>query len=527
MGTLLSRKSTSLRTSEDFKTVAFHRELTEIIEALKCDNCVTLLDDVKFLVTPNIIGDRIKEELQTFQDVINELEHRGIISCHNVAYLVELLRGINREPLAAKLQRCQWLKKTESASIGKVRRVWQSKENWPTLCLILSTIVILLKLFSAGDYFLQSPSSQTCPHSNSKESEIFFNVPPKYKYYYGQGVHLSHLEKCLDSHQFCLLKGILGQGKKCLSKTYAHDNRNRYDNGVFWLSRRSDIIAMAGYLALHRDEVLVMQSEQNYAFFESAVYYIRQYLASHDRWLVIFTDVDFLPDLDLREMQRIVKELTSVNPQMQHVLYTAQSVPTSMLHRVSVYELYWGLTLGNIHQFLNDSIHFSTLLNETEKTELHNIWKLTGCQPYAVSRAVEFIKEWNFTLEAFLDHWKHLSKEEWLEIFGYSKEREIMRKQLEMVKDLQRNHPVSVNMLLDYIRRGEERHTIPDCKLHAKYNGVSLRAILQDLKNISFVDVRIDTDSKECSFSIPAILRLVLEVALIQRGQLENWRVKE
>ncbi|XP_077981494.1 uncharacterized protein LOC144436550 [Glandiceps talaboti] len=501
--------------------VSFRTELRKIIEELnrEPDSC-KLLDDVKFLVTANIIEDGVKSQITNFYDLFTELERRGVISIDNTEYLVDVLHAIHRDPLANRLAKRPWRRLKRGNSITDYLK--RKQENLSEIIVGFITILIVINMImTVAEIFILQKYTQ------NYKAIMFFNVPPKHRYYYGQDVHLEKLEKCLEKHHLCLLKGIQGNGKKCLLKTYTHDTIEKYSDGVFWLTSRADIITMAGYIATVKDEVLVMQSEQNYAFFENAVRYIRQYLSNHNKWLVVYVDVDLLSDIDLQEMQRIVHDLTpSADGKRRHVLYSAQVRPAKLLNYVQAYELNWALTSENAHQFLRDGIEFSSCITETEKRDLQQVWKAAGCHPYSVSKTIQFIKDWNFTLEAFLDHWQHATKEEWLEIFGYEPEKEIMQKQLDLLRELEVKQPETVNMLLEYIKSGNERHEIPGCDLHAKYKGVSLKTILKDLKNISFVDVKIDTTSKDCSFAIPAILRLVLEVSLIQRGKLENWHVQ-
>ncbi|XP_070562668.1 uncharacterized protein [Ptychodera flava] len=422
----------------DGTETSFKAELVKIVEELtrtqsETDCC--LLDEVKFLVA-GVVGCAANERITTFYDLFAELEHRGAISMEDAGYLAEVLHIIHKDSLAERLRQCPWKRLRRGNSFTEFfhRRKYSGSYSLTPLHALLGVwllLMILTSTYSVVAFFKTRVSSQ------KTASNMFFNVPAKYKQFYGQDVHLQKIEECVEKNDLCMLKGIQGRGKKSLMKTFVHDNRGKYPGGVFWLTNRADIITMAGYIATAEHEVLSIQSNQNYAYFESAIRYAWEYLSNQDEWLVIFVDVDSLSNTDFKEMQRLINELTpGMNGQRRHVLYSAQVLPKHLPTDVHVYEVVTGLTQENAHKYFSDAIKFSSTINETEKQELQNIWEVTGCHPYAISQAANFIREWNFTLEAFLDYWKHTSVEEWLAIFGYKPEHETLEKQLLLLDEL-------------------------------------------------------------------------------------------
>ena len=136
--------------------------------------------------------------------------------------------------------------------------------------------------------------NQVIGKTTGDQSQIpyVWNPPfPRNPFFTGREDQLQAIHTALTSRGRAALSGLGGIGKTQTALEYAYRHRSEYDQ-VFWLRAEQETELLTGYVALAKALQIPGHQQEDQ---QAIVALMKQWLVSHDGWLLILDNADDLP----------------------------------------------------------------------------------------------------------------------------------------------------------------------------------------------------------------------------------------
>ncbi|MFZ4677719.1 MAG: NB-ARC domain-containing protein, partial [Nodosilinea sp.] len=133
------------------------------------------------------------------------------------------------------------------------------------------------------------------PEAAHRSPAPVFNLPfPRNPFFTGREDQLEAIHLALTSRGRAALSGLGGIGKTQTALEYAYRHQSEYDH-VFWVRAEQETELITGYVALAKALQIPGHQQEDQ---QAVVALMKQWLATHDRWLLVLDNAD-----DLRQLR--------------------------------------------------------------------------------------------------------------------------------------------------------------------------------------------------------------------------------
>jgi tetratricopeptide (TPR) repeat protein len=133
------------------------------------------------------------------------------------------------------------------------------------------------------------------PEAAHRPPAPVFNLPfPRNPFFTGREDQLEAIHLALTSRGRAALSGLGGIGKTQTALEYAYRHQSEYDH-VFWVRAEQETELITGYVALAKALQIPGHQQEDQ---QAVVALMKQWLATHDRWLLVLDNAD-----DLRQLR--------------------------------------------------------------------------------------------------------------------------------------------------------------------------------------------------------------------------------
>jgi tetratricopeptide (TPR) repeat protein len=132
------------------------------------------------------------------------------------------------------------------------------------------------------------------PEAANRPPAPVFNLPfPRNPFFTGREDQLEKIHAALTSRGRAALSGLGGIGKTQTALEYAYRHQSEYDH-VFWVRAEQETDLITGYVALAKALQIPGHQQDDQ---QAIAALMKQWLATHDGWLLVLDNADNLPQL--------------------------------------------------------------------------------------------------------------------------------------------------------------------------------------------------------------------------------------
>ncbi|MEA5451820.1 tetratricopeptide repeat protein [Leptolyngbya sp. CCNP1308] len=230
------------------------------------------------------------------------------------------------------------------------------------------------------------------PKAANRPPAPVFNLPfPRNPFFTGREDQLQAIHTALTSRGRAALSGLGGIGKTQTALEYAYRHQAEYEH-VFWVRAEQETELITGYVALAKALQLPGHQQEDQ---QAIVALMKQWLATHDRWLLVLDNAD-----DLRQMRTYLPATNG------HILLTTRAQALGDLaHKVEVTRMdadEGALLLLRRAKAIVDDADLATA-SDHDQALAHALNTEMDGLPLALDQAGAYIEELVLSLEEYLD----------------------------------------------------------------------------------------------------------------------------
>jgi tetratricopeptide (TPR) repeat protein len=214
---------------------------------------------------------------------------------------------------------------------------------------------------------------------------------PRNPFFTGREDQLQAIHTALTSRGRAALSGLGGIGKTQTALEYAYRHQSEYDH-VFWVRAEQETELITGYVALAKALQIPGHQQEDQ---QAVVALMKQWLATHDRWLLVLDNAD-----DLRQVRPYLPTTNG------HILLTTRAQALGDLaQKVEVTRMdadEGALLLLRRTKLITDDADLAAA-SETDQALAHTLTTEMDGLPLALDQAGAYIEEQVLSLDEYLE----------------------------------------------------------------------------------------------------------------------------